>query len=127
MLVGNLAYVSGQIPRNPDGSLVTGVVGTAGADEERGREAATAVGLTMLATLRSQLGSLDRVKRVVKVSAFVASAPDFERQPAVCNALSELLIDVFGPAGKSSRSAVGVAALPLGISVEAEALVEIEP
>lgn len=125
--MGNLAYVSGQIPRNPDGSLVTGVVGTAGADEERGREAATAVGLTMLATLRSQLGSLDRVKRVVKVSAFVASAPDFERQPAVCNALSELLIDVFGPAGKSSRSAVGVAALPLGISVEAEALVEIEP
>ena len=125
--MGNLAYVSGQIPRNPDGSLVTGVVGTSGADEERGREAATAVGLTMLATLRSQLGSLDRVKRVVKVSAFVASAPDFERQPAVCNALSELLIDVFGPAGKSSRSAVGVAALPLGISVEAEALVEIEP
>ena len=125
--MGNLAYVSGQIPRNPDGSLVTGVVGTAGADEERGREAATAVGLTMLATLRSQLGSLDRVKRVVKISAFVASAPDFERQPAVCNALSELLIDVFGPAGKSSRSAVGVAALPLGISVEAEALVEIEP
>ena len=66
------------------------------------------------------------MRRVIKVNGFVASTPDFEAQPAVVNALSNLFIDVFGPAGKSARSAVGVAALPLGITVEAEAIVEVD-
>jgi len=125
VLVGNTAHVSGQIPRLPDGSLLKGVAGST-ASEEDAAEAARNVGLTMLATLRAELGSLDRVRRVIKVNGFVASTPDFEAQPAVVNALSNLFIDVFGPAGKSARSAVGVAALPLGITVEAEAIVEVD-
>lgn len=125
VLVGNQANVSGQIPRLPDGSLLTGIAGST-ASEEEAAEAAYNVGCTMLASIRNQLGSLDRVKRVVMVRAYVASTPEFERQPAVVNALSNLFIDVFGPAGKSARSAVGVAALPLGITVEAEAVIEVD-
>jgi enamine deaminase RidA (YjgF/YER057c/UK114 family) len=125
VLVGSLAHVSGQIPRLPDGSLMTGIAGDS-ASEEEAAQAAYEVGVTMLATLKNELGSLDRVKRIVKVNGYVACTPDFERQPAVMNALSNLFIDVFGPAGKSARSAVGVAALPLGITVEAEAIVEVD-
>ncbi|XRB07947.1 YjgF_endoribonc domain-containing protein [Pycnococcus provasolii] len=125
VLVGSLAHVSGQIPRLPDGSLMTGIAGDS-ASEEQAAQAAYEVGVTMLATLKNELGSLDRVKRIVKVNGYVACTPDFERQPAVMNALSNLFIDVFGPAGKSARSAVGVAALPLGITVEAEAIVEVD-
>ena len=125
--VGGLAqaHVSGQVPRNPDGSLCCGIAG-ATATEEEAVEAARACGLTMLATLENQLGSLDRVKRVVKVNGFVASSPDFQKHPIAINAVSHLFMDVFGPAGKSARSAVGVAALPLGILCEVEAIFEVD-
>ena len=125
VLVDTMAQVSGQVPRLPDGSLLTGTAGST-ATEEEAVEAARACGITMLATLRDQLGTLDRVKRVVKVNGYVASTPDFTRQPAVVNAVSNLFLDVFGPAGKSARSAVGVAALPLGITCEVEAVMEVD-
>ena len=125
VLVDTMAQVSGQVPRLPDGSLLTGTAGST-ATEEEAAEAARACGITMLATLRDQLGTLDRVKRVVKVNGYVASTPDFTRQPAVVNAVSNLFLDVFGPAGKSARSAVGVAALPLGITCEVEAVIEVD-
>ena len=125
VLVGDLAYVSGQVPRNADGSLI---VGQCGKDltEEEAVEAARVVGLTMLATMRQQFGSLDNVRRIVKVNGFVNGDNEFTKQPAVVNGLANLLIEVFGPAGKSSRSAVGSSGLPLGIPVEAEAIVELK-
>jgi enamine deaminase RidA (YjgF/YER057c/UK114 family) len=122
--VGDLAYVSGQVPRNPDGSLIVGKCGEDLSDEEA-TEAARVVGLTMLATMRQQFGSLDNVARVVKVNGFVNCTLEYTAQPAVVNGLANLFIDVFGPAGKSSRSAVGCSGLPLGVPVEAEAIVEL--
>jgi len=127
LIHGNVAYASGHLPVRPDGELVTGRLGE-GLDVEAGYEAARLVGLGMLATLRSGLGSLDRVRRVVKVLGAVNCTPDFTAQPAVVNGFSELLVEVFGPeAGVAARSALGVASLPLGVPVEIEALFEIEP
>ena len=125
MLVGNLAYVSGQVPRNTDGSLIVGKCGDDIGDDEA-VEAARVVGLTMLATMRQQFGSLDHIERVVKVNGFVNCSPTYTKQPAVVNGLANLFIDVFGPAGKSSRSAVGSVGLPLGVPVECEAIVELK-
>ena len=102
-----------------------GKCGTDDMTEEQAVEAARVVGITMLATMRQQFGSLDNIKRVIKVNGFVNCTDDFTKQPAVVNGLANLFIDVFGPAGKSSRSAVGCSGLPLGIPVEAEAIVEL--
>jgi len=125
LVQGNLAYASGHLPVRPDGELVTGRLGE-GLDVETGYGAARLVGLGMLATLRSALGSLDRVRRVVKVLGAVNCTPDFTAQPAVINGFSELMVEVFGPeAGVAARSALGVASLPLGVPVEVEALFEI--
>jgi enamine deaminase RidA (YjgF/YER057c/UK114 family) len=110
----------------PDGSVLTGRLGE-DMDQAAGFEAARRVGLGLLATLRGGLGSLDRVRRVVKVSGFVQCTADFRQQPAVINGCSQLLADVFGPqAGAGVRTAVGVGSLPLGAAVEIEAVVEIE-
>ena len=125
VVVGDLAYVSGQVPRNTDGSLIVGKCGTETMTEEQAVEAARVVGITMLATMRQQFGSLDHVRQVVKVNGFVNCESDFTKQPAVVNGLANLLIEVFGPAGKASRSAIGCSGLPLGIPVEAEAVVEL--
>ena len=125
VLVGNLAYVSGQVPRRTDGSLIVGKCGDDIGDDEA-VDAARVVGLTMLATMRQQFGSLDHIERVVKVNGFVNCTPDYAKQPAVVNGLANLFIDVFGPAGKSSRSAVGSSGLPLGVPVECEAIVELK-
>jgi enamine deaminase RidA (YjgF/YER057c/UK114 family) len=125
--VGNLVYTSGHLPFAADGKLVTGRLGD-DLDLQAGYEAARLTGLGILATLRNELGSLDRVRRVVKVLGAVNSAPQFDQQPAVINGSSELFAAVFGPeAGVGARSAVGVAALPLGGAVEIEAVFEIEP
>jgi len=125
VVVGNLAYVSGHGPLKPDKSLIVGRVG-ADLDLEAGKVAARQVGLTILATLRSELGSLDRVKRVIKVLGMVNSAPDFYDHPKVINGCSELFAEVFGEEnGIGSRSAVGMAALPGNIAVEIEAIFEI--
>jgi enamine deaminase RidA (YjgF/YER057c/UK114 family) len=125
VIVGQLAYVSGHGPRRPDNTSITGRVG-ADLDLEAGKAAARQVGLTILATLRSQLGSLDRVKRVIKVLGMVNCTPDFQQHPAVINGCSELFAEVFGlDDGIGCRSAVGMGSLPGNIAVEVEAIFEI--
>jgi len=120
VLHGGRARTSGQLPRDHDGNLVhPGVVG----DEiaiDQGAEAARWCALNALSVLRAELGDLDRIERVLTVLGFVASAPRFAQQPAVVDGASGLLHDVFGAAGRHSRSAVGVAALPRGGAVEIE-------
>jgi enamine deaminase RidA (YjgF/YER057c/UK114 family) len=125
-IVGNLAYVSGHGPFKPDKSMITGRVGS-DLDLEQGKAAARQVGLAMLATLRNELGSLNRVKRLVKTLGMVNSAPYFLEHPKVINGFSELMADVFGPEnGVGARSAVGMGPLPGNIAVEVEAIFEIE-
>jgi enamine deaminase RidA (YjgF/YER057c/UK114 family) len=117
---GGRARTSGQLPRDHDGRLVhAGVLG-GGLSVEDGAEAARWCALNALSVLRAGLGSLDRISRVLTVLGFVASAPGFEQQPAVVDGASRLLHDVFGDAGRHSRSAIGVAALPRGGAVEIE-------
>src|SRR5437867_13080983 len=125
VIVGNLAYVSGHGPVKSDKSLMVGRVG-ADLDLATGKLAARQVGLTILATLRSELGSLDRVKRVIKVLGMVNCTPEFRDHPAVINGCSELFRDVFGPEnGVGARSAVGMGSLPGNIAVEIEAVFEL--
>jgi enamine deaminase RidA (YjgF/YER057c/UK114 family) len=120
-----LAYVSGHGPLKPDRTLITGRVG-ADLDLAAGQAAARQVGLAILATLRSELGSLDRVRRLVKVLGMVNSTPDFTDHPKVINGCSELFAAVFGPEnGIGARSAVGVGSLPGNIAVEIEAIFEL--
>lgn len=126
MTVGNLVYTSGHLPMMPDGSLLKGCVG-ADSTQEQGYDAARQAGLSILSTLQSHLGSLNKVKRVVKILGMVYCTADFIQQPAVINGCSELMANVFGDdAGVGTRSAFGVAALPLGVLVEVEAIFEIE-
>ncbi|MEQ8847209.1 RidA family protein [Botrimarina sp.] len=126
IVVDGLAYTSGHGPIGPDGKLVCGRLGE-DLDADRGREAARLVGLAMLASLRAELGSLDRVDRLVRTLGLVQSAPGFTDQPAVINGFSELMKEVFGPeAGVAARSAVGAAALPAGMAVEVEAVFRVE-
>ena len=124
--VGNLVHTSGHLPLMPDGSLLTGVVGK-DAFLEQGYDAARQAGLAILSTLQAHLGSLDKVKRVVKIFGMVYCTDDFTQQPAVVNGCSELMAKVFGDdLGVGARSAVGVAALPLGVLVEVEGIFEVE-
>jgi len=125
VVVGGMAYVSGHGPVKADGSMLTGRVG-ADVDQQGGYEAARQVGLTILSTLQSQLGSLDRVKRIIKTLGMVNAAPDFKQHPAVINGFSDLMAEVFGPdAGVGARSAVGMGSLPGNISVEIEVIFEL--
>jgi enamine deaminase RidA (YjgF/YER057c/UK114 family) len=125
VIVGQLAFVSGHGPLKSDQSLITGRVG-ADLDLAAGKAAARQVGLAILSTLRAELGTLNRVRRVVKVLGMVNCAADFQDHPAVINGCSELFAEVFGPdAGVGSRSAVGMGSLPRNIAVEIEALFEI--
>ena len=123
VIAGGLAHVSGQVSF-VDGTLRKGRLG-ADVSLEEGIEAAQGCGLMILAQLKAALGSLDRVERVVKLGAFVNSTPDFTDQPKVANGASELMVAVFGDAGKHARSAVGVPSLPLGVAVEVDAIVAV--
>jgi enamine deaminase RidA (YjgF/YER057c/UK114 family) len=115
------AYVSGQIA-NVDGEVLhPGRLGD-GVSIEQGQEAARRCALQLLAAVREELGSLDRVAGVLQLSVFVASDPSFTQQPAVANAASDALVEVFGEAGAHARAAVGVASLPLGAPVEVAAV-----
>jgi enamine deaminase RidA (YjgF/YER057c/UK114 family) len=117
---GGRARTSGQLARDVDGNIVhPGILGDPLGAEE-GAEAARWCALNAVSTLRAVLGSLDRIDRVLTVLGFVASAPDFAAQPTVVDGASELLVVIFGDAGRHSRSAIGVAALPRGASVEIE-------
>ena len=121
---GDLVFTSGQLPRL-DGELTH--VGKVGAEvtPDQAKEAAQACALNAIAVVKAEIGDLGKVRRVVKVVGFVASAPDFTGQPGVVNGASELLGKVFGDAGVHARSAVGVAALPLDAPVEVELVVEV--
>ncbi|QOV89746.1 Atu1372/SO_1960 family protein [Humisphaera borealis] len=126
VVAAGLAYVSGHGPVNVDGSLIRGRVG-ADLSLQDGYAAAAQVGLAILATLRRELGSLNRVKRVVKLLGMVNSPPDFLDHPKVINGCSELFARVWGPAaGIGARSAVGMGALPGNIAVEIEAIFELD-
>jgi len=125
LVVGNFLYVSGQGPVNYDGSLMTGRVGD-DINEDQGKLAAKQVGLTMLSTIQTHYGSLDKIERVVKVLGMVNCSPDFTKHPYVINGVSELMADVFGSNnGIGVRSAVGMM-LPGGIPVEIEAMFELK-
>lgn len=124
---GNRAYISGHGPSNPDGSLAGpfGQVGAAVSIEEAA-QAARLVALSMLGSLKRELGSLDRVTAWLRVLGMVNSAPGFDRQPQVINGFSDFILDLYGPErGAHARSAVGMAGLPFNLPVEIEAEVEI--
>jgi enamine deaminase RidA (YjgF/YER057c/UK114 family) len=123
IISGNLVFTAGQIPLIEGKLMATGKVG-AEVDADFAKQIAARCALNGLAAVKSVLGDLDRVVRVVKVVGFVASTPDFTGQPGVVNGASELLGEVFGDAGIHARSAVGVAVLPLDAPVEVELIVE---
>ena len=121
---GNLVFTSGQLPMINGSLAETGKVGGS-VSPERAKELATVCALNALAAVKTVIGDLDKIKRVVKVVGFVSSTPEFSGQPGVVNGASELLGDVFGDKGIHARSAVGVAVLPLDAPVEIELIVEV--
>jgi enamine deaminase RidA (YjgF/YER057c/UK114 family) len=126
VVVGNLAFVSGHGPVKPDGEMIVGRIGSE-TDLQGGYQSARQTGLTILATLRQSLGSLDRVRRVIKTLGMVNCTPDFRQHPAVINGCSDLFRDLWGPDnGVGARSAVGMGSLPGNITTEIEVIFEIE-
>ena len=122
---GGLLHVSGQISVAADGSLIRGTVGS-DMTVEQGRHAAERCALMILAQVKAALGgSFDRVQRVVKLGVFVQCAPGFGEQPEVANGASDLMVQVFGDAGKHARAAVGVPSLPRGVAVEVDAVIQL--
>ncbi len=125
VLTGNMLYVSGHGPLKADGKMIQGRVG-ADFTREQGKEAARVVGLAILSTVRHTLGSLDKVKRLVKTLGMVNSTADFKDHPQVINGFSELMAEVFGEdAGVGARSAVGMGSLPGNIPLEIECVFEV--
>ena len=122
---GSLLFLSGRGPLGPDGELKTGIVGRDVSVEEAYGHARL-VGLQLIATMKDELGDLDRVTRIVKLLGMVNAVPGFESQPEVINGCSDLLVEVFGDRGRHARSAVGMGSLPRNITVEIEAVAEIE-
>lgn len=124
-IVGNLLFTSGQIPTKDGKIACTGILG-ADLTIEEGQAAARLCTLNGLAVAKSLLGDLSRIKRVVKVNGFVRSAENFTDQPKVINGASDLLVEIFGDAGRHARAAIGVISLPLGVGVEIDFLFEFE-
>jgi enamine deaminase RidA (YjgF/YER057c/UK114 family) len=123
--VGNLLYLAGKGPTKPDGTNITGKVGK-DLTIDQGYEAAQLTAINHLAVLKAELGSLNKVKRIVKVLGMVNCTEDFKDQPKVINGYSDLMVGIFGDKGKHARSAVGMYALPSNIAVEVEVIVEVE-
>jgi enamine deaminase RidA (YjgF/YER057c/UK114 family) len=123
---GNLLFLSGILATSGHAAEITGIVGK-DLDVMAGREAAYTAALNVLALTKTQLGSLNRVSRVVRLGVYVAAMPEFSEHPKVADAASELLRDVFGEQTVSSRLAFGVASLPLGSPVELEVILEVKP
>jgi enamine deaminase RidA (YjgF/YER057c/UK114 family) len=124
--VGNMLYVSGHGPGTPGGKTLVGKLGK-DLTVKKGQEAARQVGLVILGVVRAELGSLDKVVRLVKTLGMVNCTPTFTQQPLVINGFSDLMVQVFGEkAGKGARSAVGMASLPAGIPVEIEAIFQVK-
>jgi enamine deaminase RidA (YjgF/YER057c/UK114 family) len=122
---GNLIYLSGHGPTRADGTNIQGKVGRE-LTVEQGYDAARQTGIALLSTLKSEIGDLSKVKRIVKVLGMVNCTEDFKDQPKVINGFSDLMVAVFGEKGKHARSAVGMYALPSNIAVEIEMIVEVE-
>jgi enamine deaminase RidA (YjgF/YER057c/UK114 family) len=122
---GGLLHISGQISVDEGGNLIKGRLGE-DMELDAGQQAARRCGVMLLAQIKAALGSLDRVERIVRLGAFVNSAPSFTDQPKVANGASELMQEVFGEAGRHARSAVGVTVLPLGVAVEVDAIVAVK-
>jgi enamine deaminase RidA (YjgF/YER057c/UK114 family) len=120
---GNLVFISGQISADDNG-LITGKLGDTTSLED-GTAAARRCGLALIAQLKAAIGNLDRVTRVVKLTGFVNSTPDFTDQPKVINGCSDLMVEVFGEAGRHARAAVSAPSLPFGVAVEIEAVFEV--
>lgn len=122
---GNLLFLAGKGPSLPEGGYVTGKIPT-DLTVEQGYEAARLTAVHHIAVLKAELGHLKRVRRIVKVTGMVNSAPDFTSQPAVINGYSDLMVAVFGDRGRHARAAVGMAALPMGMVVEVDVVVEVD-
>jgi len=121
---GNLLFLSGGLPIEGDKKIIGQVPRDVSIEEAQ--EAARMIVLNRLAVIQSEIGNIDRVTRIVSLGGFVSSAPDFYDHPKVINGASELLLEIFGDKGKHSRTAVGVAALPLNVAVEINLIVEVE-
>lgn len=121
---GGLLHISGQIPFDADGGLIRGRLGGDMTTKE-GAAAAERCAVGLIAQMKAVLGNLDRVERILKLGVFVACTPEFTDQPKVGNGASDLMVAVFGEIGRHVRSAVGVAALPLGVAVEVDAIVAV--
>jgi enamine deaminase RidA (YjgF/YER057c/UK114 family) len=122
---GNLIFLAGKGPKNEAGEDITGKLGQELTVEE-GYEAARSTAITQLGVLKEELGNLNKVKRIVKVLGMVNATPEFTQHPQVINGFSDLIVEVFGPAGKHARAAVGMGSLPSNIAVEIEMIVEVE-
>ena len=124
LLSGDLLYISGQVSKAPDGTLLCGRLGD-GLSVEEGQKAARYCALNILSQAKAALGDLGRIEQVLRLTGFVASAPDCGDQPVVVNGASDLMVDVLGDAGRHTRAAVGVAALPGGCAVEVDAILRV--
>ncbi len=122
---GNLLFLAGKGPSNPDGTLTTGKLGET-LTVEQGYEAAKSVAIAHIAVLKSELGDLSKVRRIVKVLGMVNATTDFTDHPKVTNGYSDMMVAVFGEKGKHARSSVGMCSLPFNIAVEVEVVVEVE-
>lgn len=122
---GNLLFLAGKGPKNAAGQYLTGKLGQ-DLSIENGYEAARLAGFQQLAVLKAELGDLDRVKRILKVTGMVNASPDFQDHPKVINGFSDLMVEVFGERGKHARSAVGMNSLPFNMAVEIELIVELK-
>ena len=123
--VGNLLFLAGKGPQKADNTYITGKVGR-DLTIEQGYEAARLTAIAHLAVLKNELGSLNKVKRIVKVLGMVNCTGDFYDQPKVINGYSDMMVEIFGEKGKHARSAVGMVALPFNMAVEVEVIVEVE-
>lgn len=121
---GNLVFLSGHGPMQENGEYMSGKVGDE-LDLAQAADAARLTGISLLTSLKAQIGSLNRVKRIVKVLGMVNAVPDFTQQPQVMNGFSDFMVEVFGEKGKHARSAVGMGSLPFNIPVEIEMIVEL--
>ena len=122
---GNMIYLAGHLPKREDGSVVIGKLGK-NLKTEEGYEAARLTAIALISTLKSELGELERVKRIVKVSGMVNATPDYTDHSKVINGCSDLLVDVFGEKGRHARVACGYSSLPLGAAVEIDLIIEVE-
>lgn len=121
---GNLLFLAGHGPQQPDGSWITGKVGK-DLTLEQAYDASRLTAIQLLATIHAELGTLNKVKRIIKVNGMVNCTPDFIDQPKVINGCSDLLVEVFGDNGKHARAAVGMNSLPMNTSVEIEMIIEV--